>query len=270
MLNFKVINTFLLFTVFVINAHANIQIFPTRVNLSPTEKTATVSIRLRSDKPQTFRISTMFYQMAYDGSVTQRPQLARSAESAASYIRFSPKRVQLRPNVEQVVRIRVKNLSKLKREVRTHLYFRPSDPSNLDLAKKNPGNGKSAFELKAQVAVAIPIIISPGKIKKDFSLKNFKVFVGDGEVKFKVHLEKKGNGFLYGDFTVYKMDGSKKTLVGMAKGVSSYIPKREALYGLVSSQRNPLTKGRYRLEFNEHSQSKPEKGNVKSIDYVFK
>jgi hypothetical protein len=269
MLNLKNLNTFLGLSLLAQVAGANIQIFPTRVNLSPTEKTATVSIRLRSDKPETFRISTMFYQMAYDGSVKQRPDLARSAESAASYIRFSPKRVELQPNVEQVVRIRVRNIAKLKEEVRTHLYFRPSDPVSADPIKKNIGGGKSAFELKAQVAVAIPIIISPGKIKKDFSLKNFKVFVANNEVMFKVQLDKKGKGFLYGDFSVYKINGSKKDLVGMAKGVSSYISKREVSYSLVSSKKNPLTKGKYRIEFNEHSQSKPEKGNVKSIDYVF-
>jgi len=212
----------------------------------------------------------MFYEMYYDGSVKQRPDLARSAESAASYIRFSPKRVQLQPNVEQVVRIRVRNIAKLKDEVRTHLYFRPSDPADSDPIKKNLSAGKSAFELKAQVAVAIPIIISPKKIKKDFSLKNFKVFVEGNEVKFKVQLEKKGKGFLYGDFTVYKVDGSKKSIVGVAKGVSSYIAKRKVSYGLVSSKTNPLTKGKYRLEFKEYSQDKEEKGTVKSTDFVFR
>jgi len=248
---------------------ANIQVFPTRISLSPTNKTATVSIRLRSNKPETFRISTMFYQMAYDGSVRQRPDMARSAESAASYIRFSPKRVQLQPNVEQVVRIRVRNIAKLKNEVRTHLYFRPSDKTE-DPIKQNIGAGKSAFELKAQVAVAIPIIISPKKMKKDFSLKKFKVFVADNEVKFKVRLEKKSKGFLYGDFTVYKVNGPRKTVVGVAKGVSSYIAKREVSYGLVNSKKNPLTRGTYRLEFKEYSQSQPEKGKIKTIDYVFR
>jgi len=248
---------------------ANIQVFPTRINLSPTDKTATVSIRLRSNKPETFRISTMFYQMAPDGSVRQRPDMARSSESAASYIRFSPKRVQLRPNVEQVVRIRVRNIAKLKNEVRTHLYFRPSDKTE-DPIKQNIGAGKSAFELKAQVAVAIPIIISPRKMKKDFSLKKFKVFVADNEVKFKVQLQKKSKGFLYGDFTVYKVNGSKKSVVGVAKGVSSYIARREVSYGLVNSKKNPLTRGTYRLEFKEYSQSKPEDGKIKTTDYTFR
>lgn len=260
----------LLFFIFTQNAFANIQIFPTRVNLSPTEKTATVSIRLRSQKAETFRISTMFYEMGYDGSVKQRPDLARSSESAASYIRFSPKRVVLQPNVEQVVRIRVRNIAKLKNEVRTHLYFRPSESADKDPIRQNIGGGKSAFELKAQVAVAIPIIISPRKIKKDFSLKDFKVFVADNEVKFKVRLDKKSKGFLYGDFTVYKVNGSKKSIVGTAKGVSSYIARRQVSYGLVNSKKNPLTRGRYRLEFREYSQSKPEAGTVKTIDYVFK
>lgn len=45
---------FLFFTLSSTLTFASIQVFPTRVNLSPSEKTATVSIRLRSDKPQTF------------------------------------------------------------------------------------------------------------------------------------------------------------------------------------------------------------------------
>lgn len=250
-------------------AFANIQVFPTRVTLSPSEKTATVSIRLRSDKPETFRISTMFYQMNYDGGVKQRPDLARSSESAASYIRFSPKRVELQPNVEQVVRIRVKNIAKLKNEVRTHLYFRPIDKETLDPIRKSLGK-KSAFELKAKVAVAIPIIISPRKTIKEFKLKNFKVFVADNQIKFRVELEKIGKGFLYGDAHVYKMNGKRKKLVGTAKGISSYIKKRIASYSLVNSRTNPLTKGKYRLEFNEYSQSKAEKGTKKYIDYTFR
>lgn len=260
---------FLFFTLSSTLTFASIQVFPTRVNLSPSEKTATVSIRLRSDKPQTFRISTMFYEMARDGSVKQRPDLARSAESAASYIRFSPKRVELRPNVEQVVRIRVRNIAKLKEEVRTHLYFRPSDKTNHDPIKKNIG-AKSAFELKAQIAVAIPIIITPRPMKKDFTLSKFKLFVEDNSVKFRVNLTKKTKGFLYGDVKVFKVKGSKKSLVGVAKGISSYITQRSVSYSLVNSNKNPLTKGKYRLEFNEYSQVKPEKGTVKSIDYTYK
>ncbi|MGH1467555.1 MAG: hypothetical protein ACRBBP_01570 [Bdellovibrionales bacterium] len=260
---------FLFFTLSSALAFANIQVFPTRINLSPSEKTATVSIRLRSDKPETFRISTMFYEMARDGSVKQRPDLARSSESAASYIRFSPKRVELRPNVEQVVRIRVRNIAKLKNEVRTHLYFRPSEAVNHDPIKKNIGT-KSAFELKAQIAVAVPIIITPRPIKKDFSLSKFKLFIQDNSVNFKVDLTKKTTGFLYGDVKVFKVKGSKKTLVGTAKGISSYIKQRSVSYPLVNSVKNPLTKGRYRLEFNEYSQVKPEKGTLKSIDYVYK
>lgn len=246
---------------------ANIQVFPTRINLSPSEKTATISIRLRADKPQTFRISTMFYEMAKDGAMKQRPDLSRSTKSAASYIRFSPKRVELRPNVEQVVRIRVRNIAKLKDEVRTHLYFRPADPVVEKGPLKQSANAKSSIELKAQVAVAVPIVVTPRFIKKDFQLSRFKLFKKDGEAFFKVQLANKSKGFLYGDFKIYHMRGSKRHLVGAAKGVSSYIKNRSVSYSLLNTKNAQLKKGRYILEFTEYSQTAPEKGVTKKIEY---
>lgn len=258
--------TYITTLLFVSPCFANLQIFPTRVQLSPSNKTATISVRLRSNKPETFRISTMFYQMSYDGSMKQRPDLSRISESAASYLRFSPKRVTLQPNVEQVIRIRIKNIGKLKNEVRTHLYFRPAEkPRNLDPITKNMK--KSAFELKAQIAVAIPVIVSPKPIAKDFALNNFKVFKKDGETKFKVDLIKKTKGFLYGDVKVYKVKGKKKKLVSAAKGISSYIPKRSISYSFLQSPKAPLEKGLYQIEFNEYSGKTLKKGLKKSLNY---
>ncbi len=257
-------------TIFLLSsfAEANIQVFPTRINLSPLEKTATISLRLRSNKPETFRISTMFYEMAKDGSVRQRPDLAKSQESASKYLSYSPKRVELQPNVEQVVRIRVRNITPLKEEVRTHLYFRPTDKVSKEPLKRNL-SGKSAFELKAQVAVAIPVIIMPKITKKDYELSKFKLFAEEGSLKFKTVLTKTSKGFLYGDFKVYRHNGKKKELVGQAKGVSSYINERIVSYPIASLEDQKLTKAKYTLEFNEYSHGKPEKGHLKtlSLDY---
>lgn len=259
---------FLFLIFFAVCSQANIQFFPTRINLSPKNKTATVSLRLRSDKAETFRISTMFYEMYEDGSVKQRPELSRSPESAASYIRFSPKQVTLQPNVEQIVRLRVRNISRLNQEVRTHLYFRPMEDPLSKYVQKAP-KGKNSFNLKAQIAVAIPVVVTPKPLKKDFFLENFR-FVKNKKTpsKFSFDLIKNSPGFLYGDVHVYKIDGKKKKLVAQAKGVSSYIKKRKVSYPFSDLKGAP--RGLYQLEFTEYSQAgEPEQGLVKALKYIY-
>lgn len=249
-------------------ASASLQIYPTRLQLSPRNKTATLSIKLKGDKPETFRISTMFYEMLPDGSMKQRPDLTRGEESASPYIRFSPKRITLQPNVEQIIRISTRKLKKISRkEVRTHLYFRPEEKNNVQEIEIPGDKNQSAFKLKAQVAVAIPIIVSTEPNDKPHTLENFKVYNEKGINYFSVDLINSSDRYLYGDFKVTHEKDGKKQVIAAANGVSSYIPKRLVKYPFIKDKKAPLAGGKYTLEFLEYSGTKKDNGKVTKVEF---
>ncbi len=247
---------------------ADLQIYPTRLHLNPRTKNGTLSIKLKSDKPETYRISTMFYEMKPDGSMVQRPDLSRSEESAASFLRYSPKRVTLQPNVEQVIRVSTKKLNKIKRkEVRTHLYFRPEDSDTKNSRSSGTDGKKSAFSLKAKVAVAIPIIVSTEPTDRPHKLKNFRVYSENGTNYFSSELVNSSNKFLYGDFKVTRQDGDGSTVVAAANGVSSYIPQRIVKFPFLKNHQGEMKSGTYILEFLEYSGVSKDKGLVTKVKF---
>ncbi len=128
---------------------------------------------------------------------------------------------------------------------------------------------KAAFNLKALIAIAIPVVVSTGEKEKIFEISNFKVFNKENQNYFSVDLINKSKGFLYGDFNVYQKQGSKKILVGAAIGVSSYIPKRQVSYALLEeSTGQMLPSGNYELEFIEYSDMNREKGQTKLTSFT--
>ncbi len=264
--------TLVALTLFFTNSSfGNLQVYPTRLFLSPRSKTGTISIKLKTDEPMTYRVSTMFYEMLPDGSMKQRPDLARSEESAKKYLRYSPKRISLKPGVEQVVRISARRFKSMSRkEVRTHLYFRPEEKTPNKNKKNKLTKKESAFDLRAQVAVAIPIIVSSEPSEKPHSIENFKLFTENGTNYFSFNLVNNSERYLYGDIKVYKNNSGDRKLLTEVKGISSYIPKRLIKFSLTELNKGSIPNGEYLAEFNEYSSVKKEEGKITKAQFIKK
>ncbi len=187
-------------------ANASLQIHPTRVILDGGERVAQVTIEHRGDRPETYRISTMFYRMSEDGSMTPTLTPEEADRSAHKFIRFSPKKVTLEPFKEQVVRILLRNPGAIpETDLRTHLYFRPSDETP---KTENSDNDKTQMSLKAKVAVAIPVIVKNKKsydYDKPLKLQNLTIKKGE-KPEFTVEILNDSDNFIHGnlDFTIKK------------------------------------------------------------------
>ena len=232
-------------------ANASLQVHPTRVIFSGGERVAQVTIEHRGDQPETYRISTMFYRMEKDGAMTPVLNPQESDRSAHKMIRFSPKRVTLEPFKEQVVRILLRNPKGIpETDLRTHLYFRPSDEAPKVDDPKEPN--KTQMSLRAKVAVAIPIIIK-NKKKYDYAdslkLKNLKLIkTNDNKTNFTVNIENQSDNFIHANLRLYYKKDGKTYLVSRVNGVSIYTKNRTAKYPINMPDKVKLESGELSLE----------------------
>lgn len=239
-------------TLLSIKASADLQVFPTRILLTEKNKTAQVSLRHRGSKPMKYRITTVFYKMSYDGSMTPVTPDPATDQSAIPHIQFSPRVVTLDPNLEQVVRVLFKPKKNLEAgEYRAHLFFEDMDEI---VASDKPSDSKTAqMTLKARLAIAVPVIVQKGNPKGSVELKDLKIIqLPDGKKAFSVEMIKAGPKNAFGDFRAYFTDQKGlKTDIGSVNGVSSYIEKRRAIFPLDIPKGFEIKNGRFTIDYFE-------------------
>jgi P pilus assembly chaperone PapD len=232
-------------------AMATLQVFPTRVVLNEKIKNATLTLRNKDPNTVSFKVSSVFYRMGVDGSMTIVDDVKPEERSAQGLIKFSPKRVSLKANEEQVVRI----LSKIPQalpdgDYRIHIKFTPED----DVVTEEGNSGKVTMKLQAKVAVAISVIVQNGKQNYKIELKDFSTYKGiKNEDRFKVRIKNIGSSFPIGTFTVLHKNQSKKEpeeMVGIVRGVNSYITERWFDFPMDNLAKRDLSKGEVSLQFN--------------------
>lgn len=235
---------------FATNAQANLQVFPTRVLLTEKERVAQLSVRHSGATPMKYRISAAFFRMAEDGSMTRVEKTEPTDKYAGEYFRFSPREVELAPDVEQVVRIIMTKPAELPAgDYRAYLYFEGMDevaPPKESEAKSN----EARMQLKARMAIAIPVIVRSGEVKVEPKLADLNVTEMPDKTKgFKVELAQEGNGFVHGDFFSFftPKDGPEMP-IGRVNAVSSYLPKRTVSFGFNLVEHPELKNGMLRLE----------------------
>lgn len=230
-------------------ALGDLQVFPLRVVLSDKDRSAQVSVRHRGQKAMRYRITTIFYQMQPDGTMKPLEKVSSSDNPADTYFRYSPKQVFLEPNVEQVVRLMMRAPADLPEgEYRTHLHFEGMD--EVDDKKEASGAPEAQMQLKARLAVAIPIVIRKGNPSVKVSLQGLKLTkTADQKPAFSVQLTKEGNAIAYGDFEIISISSSGETkVIGTVNGVSSYIDSRLVSFPLSEA---PFIPGKMKVTFKK-------------------
>ena len=246
------IKSLFIFSIFIFTslaAIADLQVFPLRVVLSDKDRSAQISVRHRGQKPMRYRITTIFYQMQPDGTMKALDKVSSTDNPADAYFRYSPKQVQLEPNVEQVVRLMMRAPADLPDgEYRTHLHFEGVDEAE---EKTSGTDAKEAqMVLKARLAVAIPIVIRKGNPTVKISLQDLKlVKTPDQKPAFSVQMKKEGNAIAYGDFEILSVptNGEPK-VIGTINGVSSYIDSRLVNFPLNEA---PTVPGKLKVNFKK-------------------
>lgn len=221
-------------------AWADLQVFPLRVVLSEKERNAQISVRHRGSKTTRYRITTVFYKMNPDGTMKELKKDQIKEKTAEPFFRYSPKQVVLEPNVEQVIRITLRMPSDLPEgDYRTHLHFEGVEDTTSPVPSGNPTG--AVMTLKAQLAMAIPVIVRKGNPNYQVNLSNLKyVKTADQKPAFMVDMKTTGNAFPYGSFEVFSIvPGKEPKTIGIVNGVSSYVESRKVNFPLLEPPEIP-------------------------------
>lgn len=259
------IYAFLLFSLlFTQKLYADLKVFPTRVLFEGDRRSATVHLKHIGSKETRYRIKAVFYKVGLDGSYSEvkNPSLEKDG-FAGKLVRFSPRIVSLKPNVEQIVRIMLRKPRGLKEgEYRAHLHFATFDPQDAEEFLKTKSKGGIVMDLRAQRAVAIPFIIRHGFLHADIKMSQFSLEKNAVGTAFNLDLkmEKDGNRSVYGDFEVsYEGDKGEKKVLGLLRGISIYNKSLKVKIPLSFENKRQLQNKSIKIIFSRENEKKLEK-----------
>lgn len=230
---------------------ATTQVYPTRVIFDDKERATTISVRNRGAVEESYTIKAVFFRMGANGSLEMIDNPTKEERSLVEYIRFSPRRITLKPNEEQVIRLMLKNTAALPPgDYRAHLRILPNDTLP---AASLTNEQKVEMQLQAKIAVSISTFYYKGDVKILGELSQFNISkdpVAPNNLKFKVKLGNTGSTFLIGSFKLFYLEKDKpEKQIGFINGIFSYIPERTIEYSFEPTEQIDLTKGRVVLKF---------------------
>ncbi len=220
----RILTIFLLLTILAIsfpNVYGSgLLVTPTRVILDSKNHSAELMLINSGNETATYKIELIYYSMDETGQLKEIAPDPKKGELFADFIRFSPKRVTLKPKEQQVVRVTAKIPDTAKdAEYRAHIRFVyvPVETLNPQTSEKSPTGIN--INLRFIFALGIPIFVNVGNVSANANIA--VTDIKDDSIILKI--SRRGNGSLYGDFFVYS-DGK---LVGSVKGISVYCPLLE-------------------------------------------
>jgi hypothetical protein len=224
-------SAFLITFSYCVNSFSAARLMPTKIFLSDKDRSFKVSLKHKGNEPKWYTIKTVFYRMQEDGKMVKVDKPKEEERSAQKLVRFSPKRVFLKKDQEQIIRISIRKKRNLKEgEYRAHLYVVE------DELGKQDQNAASGFKMNlySRVAVAIPILYRVGKVEPKAEFKEIKLTDGKEKPGLEFSLVNQGDTFLFGTVEAYftpKGESQKQKLL-FVRGVSSYIKERKIKYDL--------------------------------------
>ena len=234
-----------------LDTSANLQVFPTKVKLSTRSKVSTVTIRNKGTFKTTYKLSAVFYEQSFDGQMKKVKDPGPGAHSIIEFLRFSPRRVTLAPDEEQVVRFMVRKTSKLSSgDYRAHIRFEPIKKED---EKDGGRNNLVMMKIDARVAINVPIIYTHGTASGKVTLEHFSISTNKEGSTFHVIMKKDDTIFPFGTFKIFRLDKGKEEFVTVVNGVSSYISERRFSFKIEDFKNK---KGNYELRFYENEFSK--------------
>lgn len=213
-------------------ARAELMLYPTRVVIDGSKRSAQVEIVNRGDAPETYRINIVNRRMTETGEIVAADTPAPDERVADSMVRYTPRQITLQPGASQTVRLSVRKPTDLAPgEYRSHLQFdRIADiagAADLEKVTKAAGSGEVSIVLDALIGASIPVIVRHGQTHANINLESLQIEsagTGSGpELSFLFRRE--GNRSVYGDvFAAYAAPGKKPVEVGKVTGVAVYAP----------------------------------------------
>lgn len=200
------------------NVWANLLINPTRVEFSPSDRTADVTLINTSKVTTTYRLVWEEKKAKIDGGYHDLTATeAAKFPIASSMLRFSPKQVTLKAGERQTVKMAIRRPQNLAAgEYRSHLQFKALPP-------KTPEEGldlnASSTAVNIVVSFAIPVVIQQGALDYQITMNNAVISYNptqkDGSVA--VNISRTGLHSVIGHINAFwTPNGGKERLIAKA------------------------------------------------------
>lgn len=212
----------------------------------------------RGDAAATFRVELVDRLMQTDGSMIEGPSSA--VGSAASFVRFSPRRVTLGPGESQVIRVQARAPGDLPTgEYRTHLTVSALPVAGSEADATASGSDDAAglqIRLVPVFGMSIPVIVRQGAPEVSVGIENIRATQADGRPAVTFDLTRSGSRSAYGDLTVELIGATGEQVVALARGVGVYpeIPYRTVVLPLMADAPLLPSGGRVRVTYRDAAQ----------------
>jgi len=232
-----------------------LSIAPIRLVFDGRSRVATVYLTNKSDAETTYRILVRDKRMLESGQIVDAEDAWPGERFASELLRFSPRRVVLKPGSSQTVRIMLRNPSEGQLEhgeYRTHLVFQsvPNVPP--------PGDRIDDHTVAhAIIETSIPVIIRRDNPEATVAFASASVDTAlsrDGRPQLDLVLARQGERSIYGDITVdWIDDGGQERTVAKIVGIAVYhpTPRRHVRLPLNVEDPDVLSTGHLHVRFEE-------------------
>jgi P pilus assembly chaperone PapD len=201
---------------------ANMQIFPVRAHITPENNTTSLTIRNKDTVRSQYVINAVYFEQTSKGQLQEQKENEKISNSAIEILKFSPRKFSLAPEAEQIIRVMAKKDKRLQPgDYRAHMRFTTEEEPT---ETKDEETTKVAFNLKAKIAVSIPVLLRIEPFEKKLELKNFAIDTNTKKISVDLIRVSK-NYFPYGKLEVYAKKGSKKIAITQIQGVQCFNDK---------------------------------------------
>lgn len=222
----------ILVTVFLFaQAQAGLLINPKRVVLADRERSATLDLMNEGSEIARYQIFFEQKMMNEAGAIVDVPELVEGTTYAKDMIRYSPRRVDIKPGQKQTIRLAVRRPKDLPEgEYISHLVFKEI-PSKVETKAQENAEKKLKLAFRPTLKLAIPIIVRKGELEASVDIGAIKLAdQEEGSSALSFRLKRAGERSLYGDVEVYEMSGDQLgERIGFARGIALYtsVPERK-------------------------------------------
>lgn len=207
---------------------AGLMLFPTRFVLDESERSVAIDIINKGDARGSYRIEMVDMKMPETGSIRELMEGETEPYSITDFVRISPRRVVLRPNEVQKVRILIRRPGDLPDgEYRSHLKVTLTE-DNLDAIADENRSQNISIKIKPRLAFTVPIILRQGKTDYKVSIDDANVYYGERDMSrekpiLKLNFSHEGTQSAMGDIKVSHVgpDGTN-TVVNFQPGIAIY------------------------------------------------
>ncbi len=236
-------------------ATAELLVAPTRVVLTPDNRSSELVLVNKGTETAAFRISIENRRMREDGSLEDAPAAQDGELFADDKLRYSPRQLVLEPGARQVVRIMATSPGELAPgEFRSHLRLMsaPISAGTAQLAGEPSADNSLAIELVAIRSITIPVILRIGKLEASATMDSAAWAAanpGQPTNTLNVRLTRSGTRSTYGDIS-FTPEGAKEP-AWVVRGVAIYTPNtaRDVVIPLPPEVRAQLAGKRVRIDY---------------------